>query len=156
MCILSCFSHCLTLCNAIDCSPPGSSVLGIFQARILSGLPFPSPGDLPDTGIKPTSLTSPSLALADRLFTTRTTWEALTKATSLLRWPRKIATEGFILMGLFRLREALLWKEKCSPLDKLVTCSETPWDSCLYFSLSMLGPLTSGESVLLFLSICYT
>ena len=26
---------CLTLCNPMDCSPPGSSVLGIFQARIL-------------------------------------------------------------------------------------------------------------------------
>ena len=26
---------CLTLCNAIDFSPPDTSVLGIFQARIL-------------------------------------------------------------------------------------------------------------------------
>ena len=26
---------CLILCDAMDCSPPGSSVLGIFQARIL-------------------------------------------------------------------------------------------------------------------------
>ena len=25
----------LTLCNPMDCSPPGSSVHGIFQARIL-------------------------------------------------------------------------------------------------------------------------
>ena len=30
----------------MDCSPPGSSVLGFW-----SGLPFPSPGDLPDPGI---------------------------------------------------------------------------------------------------------
>jgi len=38
-------------------SLPGSSVHGILQARILewSGLPFPSPGDLPDPGIKPLS-----------------------------------------------------------------------------------------------------
>ena len=28
---------CLTLCDPMDCSPPGSSVHGIFQARILSG-----------------------------------------------------------------------------------------------------------------------
>ena len=27
-----------------------------------NGLPFPSPGDLPDTGIKPASLASPALA----------------------------------------------------------------------------------------------
>ena len=26
---------CLTLCNPMDCSPPGSSVHGIFQARVL-------------------------------------------------------------------------------------------------------------------------
>ena len=29
------FKSCLTLCNSMDCSLPGSSVLGIFQARIL-------------------------------------------------------------------------------------------------------------------------
>ena len=34
------------------CSLLGSSVHGIFQARILSGLPSPLPGDLPDPGIK--------------------------------------------------------------------------------------------------------
>ena len=46
---------CLTLGNPVDCSPPGSSVHGILQARILEGLPFPSPGDLPDPEIKPGS-----------------------------------------------------------------------------------------------------
>ena len=35
----------------MNCSLPGSSVHGIFQARNWSGLPFPSPGDLPDPGI---------------------------------------------------------------------------------------------------------
>ena len=34
---------CPTLCNPIDSSPPGSSVSGILQARIWSGLPFPPP-----------------------------------------------------------------------------------------------------------------
>ena len=29
---------CLTLCNPMDCSPPGTSVHGIFQARILDGV----------------------------------------------------------------------------------------------------------------------
>ena len=43
---------CLTLCDPTDCSPPGSFVYGILQARIL---PFPSPGYLPDSGIKPMS-----------------------------------------------------------------------------------------------------
>ena len=48
----------LTLCNAMDCSLPGSSVHGILQAKYWSGLPFPSPGDLPDPGIELVSLTS--------------------------------------------------------------------------------------------------
>ena len=34
----------------MDCSPPGSPVCGIFQARILNGLPFPSSGDFPTQG----------------------------------------------------------------------------------------------------------
>ena len=34
---------CLTLCDPRDGSPPGSPVPGILQARIRSGLPFPSP-----------------------------------------------------------------------------------------------------------------
>ena len=38
-----------------ECRPPGSSVPGILQARILEWLPFPSSGDLPNPGIKPTS-----------------------------------------------------------------------------------------------------
>ena len=32
---------CLTLCNPIDCSPPGSSVHGILQARILEQVVSP-------------------------------------------------------------------------------------------------------------------
>ena len=46
---------CRTLCNPMDCSPPGSSVHGFPRQEYWSGLPFPSPGDLPDSGIKPTS-----------------------------------------------------------------------------------------------------
>ena len=41
---------CLTLCDPMDCSPPGSSVHGVSQARILERLPFPSPGDLLEPG----------------------------------------------------------------------------------------------------------
>ena len=37
-----------TLCDPMECSPPGSSVHGILQARIWSRLPFPSPRDLPE------------------------------------------------------------------------------------------------------------
>ena len=52
---------CPALCYLMDCSPPGSSVHGILKARILKWVPFPSPGDLPDPGVKPASLKSPAL-----------------------------------------------------------------------------------------------
>ena len=39
-----------------------------FRQEYWSGLPFSAPGDLPDSGIKPTSLMSP--ALASGFFTT--------------------------------------------------------------------------------------
>ena len=46
---------CLTLCNPVDYSPPGSSLMGFSRQGYWSGLPFPSPGDLPNPGIKPGS-----------------------------------------------------------------------------------------------------
>ena len=55
---------CLTLCNPMDCSPPGSSVHGILQAKIWSWYPFLSPGDLSSPGIKPRS---PSLQILNHL-----------------------------------------------------------------------------------------
>ena len=48
---------CPPLCDPVDCSSPSSSVHGIPQARVLSGLPCPSPGDLPNPGIEPRSPT---------------------------------------------------------------------------------------------------
>ena len=64
---------CPTPCNPMDYSPPGSSVHGILQARILEWVAMPSPGDLPNPEIKPMSLMSP--AFPSRFFTTSTTWE---------------------------------------------------------------------------------
>ena len=48
---------CLTLCDPMDCSPPGSSIHEFSRQENWSGLPFPSPGDLPDPGIEPGSPT---------------------------------------------------------------------------------------------------
>ena len=52
-----------TVCNTMDYSPPGSSVHGILQSRMLVWLPFL--GDLPNPGVKPTSP-----ALAGKFLTT--------------------------------------------------------------------------------------
>ena len=56
MYMLTCLPQpCLTFCNPMDCSPPG---VGFLWQEYWSGLPFPSPGDFPDSGIKTTSLVS--------------------------------------------------------------------------------------------------
>ena len=48
---------CPTLCDPTDGSPPVSPVPGGFSRQEhWSGLPFPSPGNLPDPRIKPMSL----------------------------------------------------------------------------------------------------
>ena len=53
----------------VACQAPLS--MQFSRQEYWSGLPFPSPGDLPDPGIKLASLVSP--ALADGFFTTSTT-----------------------------------------------------------------------------------
>ena len=54
----------------IACQAPLS--VGFSRQEYWNGLPCPLPGDLPDPGIKPSSLTSPELAGGFY-----TTWEAL-------------------------------------------------------------------------------
>ena len=47
---------CPSLCNPMDCSQPGASLsMGFPRQEYCSGLPSPSPGDLPDPGIEPGS-----------------------------------------------------------------------------------------------------
>ena len=67
-----------------DCGPPGSFVLGIVsmgfsRQEYWNGLPFPFPGDLPDPGTEPMSLTSVS-CIGRQLLYQWATWEALYKA----------------------------------------------------------------------------
>ena len=47
---------CLTLCNSMDYTLSGSSVRGILQARILEWVAIPSPGHLPNPGVRSISL----------------------------------------------------------------------------------------------------
>ena len=51
---------CLTLCNPMDCSPPGSSVHGISGQEYWNGLPCSSPRTLPKPETKFTSPVSPA------------------------------------------------------------------------------------------------
>ena len=67
----------LTLCNLWDCTCKAPPSMGFSRQDYWSGLPFPSPGDLPSPGIKPRS---PAL-----------------QPDSLLSEPQGILTNSFIL-----------------------------------------------------------
>ena len=74
VCVLSCLSpvqlHVMlwTVAHQVPLS------IGFSRQEYWSGLPCPSPGELPDPGMEPASPMSP--AFLGRFFTTSTTWEA--------------------------------------------------------------------------------
>ena len=83
--MLSHFSHVwffATLCTMGRQAPLS---IGFFKQEYWSGLPFPSPGDLPGPGIEPTSPT-----LTGRFFTT----ESLGKSLFSLKWHQSLLKKG--------------------------------------------------------------
>ena len=72
---------CVCVCSVMSdslqpmdyCRLPGSSVHGIFPARILEWVAFPSPAYLPDPGIEPVSL---GISCIGRIPCLCATWEA--------------------------------------------------------------------------------
>ena len=61
-------------CDSMGFSLLGSSVHGISRQDHWIELPFSPPGDLPNPGIKPASLASPTFA--EGFFTPGATWQA--------------------------------------------------------------------------------
>ena len=73
-CVCVCSHVCLFVTPwTVDLQAPLS--IAFSRQEYWSGLPCPSPGDLPNPGIEPASLMSS--ALAGRFFTTGATWEAI-------------------------------------------------------------------------------
>ena len=138
----------------MNCSPPGSSVHVLSQSRILEWVAIPSPGNLPNSGIKPESL-----ALAGRFFTTCN--EATREATShyllllLSRFSRvwlcatpwtTYSLPGFSIHGILQARtlewvaisfsNAWQWKVKVKSLSH-VWLLATPWTAAYQAPPSM-------------------
>ena len=71
--------------------PPLS--MGFSRQEYWSGFPFPSPGDLPNPGIKPRSLMSPTVA--GGFFSTSATWEAPQRQPDESKnYPRSLAPQS--------------------------------------------------------------
>ena len=117
--IYKCAQSCPTLCNPMDCSPPGSLVHGDSPGRN-TGVDSSSsrrclpPGNLPDPGTEPAPLMFP--VLAGRFFTTSATGEVPLARSQILLWEETGRMEAQDLWALFPLTPSglLLWLEKGS------------------------------------------
>ena len=63
MCTFSVTQSRLTLCDPMDCTCQAPLSVGFPRQEYWSGLPFPSPGDLPNPGIELRSPTLQAVAL---------------------------------------------------------------------------------------------
>ena len=89
---------CPTIGNPMVCSPPGSSVHGILQARILQWVAMPSSRGSFWPGTEPVSLMS--LALADGFITTSTVWQ-LMLSVSCVNFREIVCTHTNVLVNMY-------------------------------------------------------
>ena len=73
LCCAQSLSH-VQLCGPMDSTHQSPLSKGFSRKQYWSGLPFPTPGNIPNPGIEPTCEFS---TLAGRFFITTATWEAL-------------------------------------------------------------------------------
>ena len=106
MCILSCFIRVQLFATLWTVACQASLSMGFSRQGYWSGLPCLPPGDLPNPGIEPASLTSP--ALASGFFTTNTTWEAQR-------------------VTYMHINETFLYSVKIHSLSSLFSCSVVSW-----------------------------
>ena len=79
--VLSCFCHVLLCATLWTVAHQVLLSMGFSRQEYYSGFPCPPPGDLPNPGVKPTSLTY-VFCMVGWLFTTVATWEVQTKRLS--------------------------------------------------------------------------
>ena len=146
LCLVS--QTCLTLCNPMDCSPPGSST----RQEYWSGLPFPFPGGLSNPGIKPGSLASqadslplshqgsPNLSLFSCIYPAGIQLSSVLCSTP--RKPTRYACEFLWLLSIQPWGSMVcLSLRHCQPLFALHGSSylggkEPPWPSILFWAHS--------------------
>ena len=165
LCVPNCFS-CVQLFATlwtVDLQAPLS--MGFSRQESWKELPCPPPGDLPDSGIKPKSLMSPSLA--GRFFTTSTTWEveSHTKVVETNCWKFVVITcfsQGeaqscFLLDFTTPLRKGY-WGDEVKT-EVILLLSEkvwnlVPWRTAELFLKFHLQKVNSREATQLFPSFC--
>ena len=93
---------CPTLCNPMDSSLQTPSSMGYSRQEYWSGLPFPSPRDLPDPGIEPGSPTLQAASLPSeppgRPGRPRGLWETETPLLKGMLIPSSIVSISIIVL----------------------------------------------------------
>ena len=143
---------CPTLGDPVDCSPPGSSVHGILQARIMKWVAMPSSRG----SFRPMDWTHIShvSCISRRVLYTSTTWEALLllllrrfSRVRLCATPETAAHQALLSLGFSRqehwsglpsppMHGSERWKVKVKSLS-CVRLLATPWTAAHQVSLSM-------------------
>ena len=85
---------CVQLCDPITVACQAPLSMGFSGQEYWSGLPCPSPGDLPNPGIEPASP-----ALAGGFFTTSTTWESHSSTYTREKWNENISLQKELCMN---------------------------------------------------------
>ena len=116
-----------TLCDPMDCSLPDFSDIGFSRQEYWSGLPFPSPGDLPDPGIEPRSPVWATVeycsAIKNEIISFAATWiwweiimlseEIRKRKTNTMWYHLCVESKNMIHMNLFTKQKLIhrLWKQ---------------------------------------------
>ena len=97
-CLPSHFSHVQLFATLWTVACQALLSMGFSRQEYWSGLPFSSPGDLPDPSIKPRSPVSP--ALAEGFFTTGATWKAhVLLVTTVKLHSLGLEDRGWVMVG---------------------------------------------------------
>ena len=116
----------LTLCDLIYCSPPGSSVHGILQARILEWVAIPFSRGLPAPGIEPGS---PTLQ-ADSL---------LSAAPQVTVWKREDPASSWVHLDALRVIDRHIQGVLEGPIEMCCVGLAFPYSSGSYRKISELA-----------------
>ena len=153
MCMLSRFSQGQLFATAWTAAWQPPLGMGFSRQEYWSGLPCPPPGDLPNPGIKPTSLVSPILVV--RFFTTNATWETLKWPTAwvnaysyyiiywiLTYWPESVCMHDGMILIIIACKEYLKIK-----IAGTIFCEEEILRSYWMLRIKSMSTLFFAESI---------
>ena len=129
--------------------PRGSSVHGILQAKILSGLPFPSPGSLPDLGVEPESPTLQANSLLWAIREVKLLLKFISVELLLNPWGHCILTAKFTWVPFW----STFYYGKFQMYKKVEGIAQ--WSLCSHYPASVIVFESLFKDLILKFSVCF-